>query len=48
MHIKNVGVSFAKGKEMKFELLHPADQIVMLMQRIYDFGMTTTSGATYL
>lgn len=29
---------------MKFELLHPADQIVMLMQRIYDFGMTTTSG----
>ena len=29
---------------MKFELLHPSDQIVMLMQRIYDFGMTTTSG----
>ena len=29
---------------MKFELLHPADQIVMLMQRIYDCGMTTTSG----
>jgi len=29
---------------MKFEILHPADQIVMLMQRIYDCGMTTTSG----
>lgn len=29
---------------MKFELLHPADQLVMLMERIYDYGMTTTSG----
>lgn len=29
---------------MKFNLLHPADQIVMIMQRIYDGGMTTTSG----
>ncbi len=29
---------------MKFELLHPADQIVMLMKRIYGHGMTTTSG----
>ena len=29
---------------MKFELLHPADQIVMIMERIYAYGMTTTSG----
>ncbi len=29
---------------MYFELLHPADQLVMIMQRIYAYGMTTTSG----
>ncbi|MEF9863537.1 MAG: class II aldolase/adducin family protein [Christensenellaceae bacterium] len=29
---------------MKFGLLHPADQIIMMMARIYAFGMTTTSG----
>ena len=29
---------------MKFELLHPADQLVMIMNRIYYYGMTTTSG----
>lgn len=29
---------------MKVELLHPADQIVMIMERIYRYGMTTTSG----
>jgi len=29
---------------MNFELLHPADQLVMLMERIYRYGMTTTSG----
>ena len=29
---------------MKFNLLHPADQLVMIMQRIYQYGMTTTSG----
>lgn len=29
---------------MKFELLHPADQLVMIMKRIYSYGMTTTSG----
>ena len=29
---------------MNFELLHPADQIVMIMERIYKYGMTTTSG----
>lgn len=37
-----------KGKKellsMKFELLHPADQLVMIMERIYGYGMTTTSG----
>lgn len=34
------------GKEgnMRFEILHPADQLVMIMQRIYQYGMTTTSG----
>ena len=29
---------------MKFELMHPADQLVMIMARIYEYGMTTTSG----
>lgn len=29
---------------MRFDLLHPADQIVMIMNRIYKYGMTTTSG----
>ncbi|HUK66688.1 MAG TPA: class II aldolase/adducin family protein [Anaeromyxobacteraceae bacterium] len=29
---------------MLFDLLHPADQIVMIMERIYGYGMTTTSG----
>ena len=29
---------------MKFELLHPADQLVMIMARIYQYGMTTVSG----
>ncbi len=29
---------------MRFELLHPADQLVMIMRRIYEYGMTTTSG----
>lgn len=29
---------------MRFDLLHPADQIVMIMRRIYDGGMTTMSG----
>lgn len=29
---------------MNFELLHPADQLVMLMERIYGYEMTTTSG----
>jgi L-fuculose-phosphate aldolase len=29
---------------MNFEMLHPADQLVILMGRIYSHGMTTTSG----
>jgi len=29
---------------MRFELLHPADQLMMMMERIYGYGMTTTSG----
>ena len=29
---------------MSLELMHPRDQIVMLMERIYGYGMTTTSG----
>ena len=29
---------------MNFQLLPPADQIVTIMNRIYSFGMTTTSG----
>ena len=33
-----------EGIQMRFDLLHPADQLVMLMARIYRYGMTTTSG----
>lgn len=29
---------------MRFDMLHPADQLVMFMQRIYEYGLTTTSG----
>ena len=29
---------------MRFELLHPADQLVMIMARIYYYGMTTMTG----
>lgn len=29
---------------MRFDLLHPADQLAMIMDRIYRYGMTTTSG----
>lgn len=29
---------------MNINLLHPADQLVMMMNRIYNYGMTTTSG----
>lgn len=31
-------------KHMNINLLHPADQLVMMMNRIYHYGMTTTSG----
>lgn len=33
-----------RGLVMNFDLLHPADQLVMIMERIYHCGMTTTSG----
>ena len=29
---------------MNIRFIHPADQLVMFMQRIYDKGLTTTSG----
>ena len=29
---------------MNLNLIHPADQLVMFMERIYGYGMTTTSG----
>ena len=29
---------------MNMQYIHPADQLVMFMQRIYDKGLTTTSG----
>lgn len=29
---------------MDFSLMHPADQLVMIMARIYQYGLTTTSG----
>jgi len=33
-----------KARDQKFQYLHPADQIVMIMERIYTYEMTTTSG----
>lgn len=30
--------------DRKFKYLHPRDQLVMIMERIYGYGMTTTSG----
>ena len=29
---------------MNINYIHPSDQLVMFMQRIYDKGLTTTSG----
>ncbi|MDI9521490.1 MAG: class II aldolase/adducin family protein [Bacillota bacterium] len=29
---------------MDFQMIHPADQLVLIMQRIYEYGLTTTSG----
>ncbi|MFD0961021.1 class II aldolase/adducin family protein [Paenibacillus chungangensis] len=29
---------------MKTEIMHPADQLLLYMNRIYEYGMTTTSG----
>ena len=29
---------------MNFNLMHPAEQIVMLLSRVYQKGLTTTSG----
>jgi L-fuculose-phosphate aldolase len=29
---------------MKFDLLHPREQLVQIMDRIYRYGLTTTSG----
>ena len=29
---------------MDLEMMHPADRIVTIMNRLYNYGMTTTSG----
>ena len=29
---------------MDFAMMHPADQIVTIMERLYKYGLTTTSG----
>ena len=31
---------------MKYEFLHPRDELVLTMKRIYNYKMTTTSGGT--
>ena len=33
-----------KYNESKFRYLHPKDQLIMIMQRVYEYDMTTTSG----
>ncbi|PWM81396.1 MAG: aldolase [Lentisphaerae bacterium] len=38
-------INFLQGTAMtKNKFIHPSDQIVAFMKRIYDYGMTTTSG----
>ncbi len=32
------------SNDIKFRYIHPADQLVMIMERIYSYEMTTTSG----
>jgi L-fuculose-phosphate aldolase len=39
-----LGDNSYEEETMDFSLLHPADQLVMIMDRIYTRGMTTTSG----
>ena len=39
-----IGLRISYYTYMKFELLHPADQLVMIMDRIYTGNMTTMSG----
>ncbi len=31
-----------KGAPMKYEYMHPREQIVTIMRRVYGYGMTTT------
>ncbi len=39
------GESGSGGKnDMRYDMMHPADQLVTIMERIYSYGMTTTSG----
>ena len=33
---------------MKYEYMHPREQIVTIMRRVYGYGMTTTSGGQHL
>ena len=37
-------VIYPRRRPMNIQYIHPADQLVMFMQRIYDKGLTTTSG----
>lgn len=41
---KQLTVKRTEQSKMNINYLHPADQLVMFMQRIYDKGLTTTSG----
>jgi len=39
-----MGEKQKEANSMKTAILHPADQLLMFMERIYRYGMTTTSG----
>ena len=40
----NYKLYYVRRNLMNFEMMHPAEQIVKIMNRIYRYGMTTTSG----
>ena len=44
VHIRVDMPVWARGKTMNFTYLHPAEQIIMIINRIYTKQMTTTSG----
>ena len=38
------GYNLARENSVKYEYMHPREQLVTIMRRVYGYGMTTTSG----